>query len=65
MAISESKTETCPLLELTERKDKVNVINVLGEEKIKQEKRTGVGAKRPMWLDPLAQRRWVSEAAKT
>lgn len=53
MAVSESKTdkETCPLLELTERKDKVNVINVLGEEKIKQEKRTGVGAKRPVWLD--------------
>lgn len=61
--ISESKTDkdTCPTFGACRgERQKVNIMSVSGEEKIKQEKGTGVGEKRPIWLDPLAPGRLVS-----
>ena len=38
----------------TEGRDNVNIINVLGEEKIKQKREHGVGEKRPVRVGQLA-----------
>lgn len=56
--ISERKVDKLALSELTEERQKVNIINVLEGEKIDQEGEYRVGEKRPMWLDQIATGRW-------
>lgn len=53
--------------ECTEGRDKVNVINVWGEEKIKQKREHGVGEKRPVRVGQLAWGpwgHWMEESAR-
>lgn len=44
--------------EFTEGRDKVNIINVLGEAKIKQKREHGMGEKRPVRVGQLARGPW-------
>lgn len=44
--------------EFTEGRDNINIINVLGEEKMKQKREHGVGEKKPVRVGQLARGPW-------
>ena len=50
--------------EFTEGRDKVNIINVLGDEKIKQKREHGMGEKRPVRVGQLARGPWGDRKAQ-